>query len=125
MILSQAIVSKKAIPAPQTPEKPRKYRNEPVVIDGIRFDSKKEARRWAELQQLQRAGAIFNLQRQCLIPLIVNGVTVARYVADAMYIESGAVVVEDTKSPITRRHPVYRLKRRLLQATHGITIREV
>jgi hypothetical protein len=31
------------------PKKPRKYRNEPVVVDGIRFDSKREAAYYGEL----------------------------------------------------------------------------
>jgi hypothetical protein len=33
-----------------------KYRATPIILDGIRFDSKREAKRWAELQLLQRAG---------------------------------------------------------------------
>ncbi|PDT15972.1 hypothetical protein CO670_15415 [Rhizobium sp. J15] len=41
-----------------------KFRNEPVVIDGIRFDSKKEGNRWLELKALERAGEISHLVRQ-------------------------------------------------------------
>lgn len=102
----------------------RKYRNQPVEQDGIKFDSRKEARRWGELQLLESLGEISDLQRQVRIPIRVNGVAVCRYVADAVYVENGTRVIEDTKSPITRRNPVYRLKRKLLQAAHGITIRE-
>jgi hypothetical protein len=42
-----------------------------------------------------------------------------------VYLEGGGRVVEDVKSPVTRRLPVYRLKRRLLAALYGIVIREV
>jgi hypothetical protein len=94
------------------------------VIDGVRFDSRKEAARWGELVLLQRAGRIGCLRRQVRIPIRVNGVTVCRYVADAVYLEDGRRVVEDTKSEITRRLPVYRLKRKLLAALYGIEIRE-
>lgn len=47
-----------------------KFGAKPTVIDGIRFDSRKESNRWAELMLLQRAGEIRNLQRQVVIPLI-------------------------------------------------------
>lgn len=103
-----------------------KYRNEPVEVGGVRFDSKKEARRWLELLELQAAGRIVGLRRQVRIPLRVNGVVVCRYVADAVYVEAGRRVIEDVKSPITRMNPVYRLKRKLLAAVYaGAEIREV
>lgn len=90
----------------------------------MRFDSRKEASRWAELVLLERAGLISELRRQVRIPVVVNGKRVCVYVADATYTEAGQLVVEDTKSTITRRHPVYRLKRKLLKAAMGIEIRE-
>jgi hypothetical protein len=94
-------------------------------VDGLRFDSRKEAARWGELCLLRDAGVISGLRRQVRIPIRVKGVTVCRYVADAVYIEGGRRVVEDVKSPATRRLAVYRLKRRLLAAVYGIQIREV
>lgn len=91
----------------------------------MRFDSRKEAARWAELVALESAGAISGLRRQVRIPIRVNGVRVCVYVADAVYCEGGRRVIEDTKSEVTRRLPVYRLKRKLLAAIYGIEIREV
>jgi Protein of unknown function (DUF1064) len=45
-----------------------------TTVDGIRFDSIKEAARWQELRLLERAGEIRNLRRQIVIPLQgVNG----------------------------------------------------
>jgi hypothetical protein len=48
-----------------------KYGAQRVEVDGIRFDSKREARRWAELRHLERAGEISDLRRQ--VPLILHG----------------------------------------------------
>lgn len=41
-----------------------KYHNQPVVYQGLRFDSQRECTRWIELQSLVRAGAITHLERQ-------------------------------------------------------------
>ena len=48
----------------------RKYKNNPVEYDGISFDSKREAKRYAELKLLERAGKITDLQRQVKFELI-------------------------------------------------------
>ena len=109
---------------PPSAKPPRKYRNEPVEMDGVRFDSKKEARRWAELVLMERAGRITQLRRQVAVPVVAGGEVVCEYVADAVYFEDGTKVIEDTKSPATRRNPVYRLKRKLLKALYGIDVRE-
>ncbi len=102
----------------------RKFNNVPTIVDGVRFDSKKEARRWGELLAMHKAGRITALQRQVRIPIRLNGVVVCRYVADFVYIANGQRVIEDVKSPITRMNPVYRLKRRMLAAM-GVEIQEV
>ena len=102
-----------------------KFRNRRVEVDGLKFDSVKESKRWAELQFMERAGEIKNLQRQVRIPIVINGVKVCTYIADFTYEELGGVVVEDVKSEFTRKDPVYRLKNKLMKACHGIDIREV
>ncbi len=115
-----------------------KYRAVPTVVHGFRFDSKKEAARYQELLLLGAAGALRNLELQPRFPLKVDGVTVATYVADFRYDEAmqtlgpapeyadrGVVwrdVVEDVKGMKT---PMYRLKKKLAEALHGIQIREV
>ncbi len=106
--------------------KPSRYRNKPVVVDGVRYASGAEYRRWAELCLLQKAGAIRCLERQVSYRLEVNGVLVGKYTCDATYIEvaTGEQVVEDTKSPATRKDTAYRLRRQLMRAIHGIEIRE-
>lgn len=57
--------------AEQKANKKNKYGAEKITIDGITFDSKKEARRWQALLLLQRAGRICDLQRQ--VPLYLEG----------------------------------------------------
>ena len=97
-----------------------KFGNRHVEIDGIRFDSGKEARRYSELKLLERAGQIKNLELQPRFLLQEsfkrNGETHRKieYVADFRYIEDGKQVVEDVKSVITKKHPVYALKKKLL-----------
>lgn len=101
-----------------------KYRNKKTEIDGIVFDSKKEAARWSDLLLLQRAGKISNLQRQVPFVFEVNSVKIGTYKADFTYRDNGWYVVEDVKSVATRDLGVYRLKKRLMLAFHGIEIKE-
>lgn len=104
--------------------KPSKYRNRRVTVDGIKFDSVREAKRWQELAHLQRAGVINGLKRQVRVPLIVNDVLVCTYVADFTYTsENGQKVYEDAKGYSTRE---YKTKAKLFAALHpGLQITEV
>jgi hypothetical protein len=119
--------------APRVPgaraKRHRKYGNEPVEIDGVRFPSKKEARRWGELKLLEKGGVIRNLKRQEKYALTVNGQLVCNYVCDFQYEEASqgkwVRVVEDVKSEATRKNSTFRLKEKLLQAVHGIKLRIV
>lgn len=106
-----------------------KYKNIPITIDGIRFDSKKEGIRYYELRMLEKAGKIANLEMQVpfeLIPAQKNtlGKTVRplKYIADFVYIENGKKIVEDVKGVKTRE---FEIKRKLMLHIHGIDIRIV
>ena len=101
-----------------------KYGSHAVVVDGVRFDSRKEARRWLRLTAMRDAGEIGDLRRQVRYELIVNGVLICAYYADFVYRSGGAEVVEDVKSAATRKNERYRLKRKLMRAVHGIDILE-
>lgn len=103
-----------------------KYKNRKTVIDGIAFDSKKEAARYGELQFLAKAGAIQDLRLQVPFELIPKQIRerAVKYIADFVYTENGQMVVEDTKSEITRANPTYILKRKLLLWVHGLRIKE-
>lgn len=106
-----------------------KYRNKKVTFNGIKFDSKKECKRYQELLLLERAGQISDLQRQVRFELIpsqrIDGKVVERavyYVADFVYEEKGQKVVEDTKGIRTAD---YIIKRKLMLHIHGIRIKEI
>ena len=108
-----------------------KYKNRKVMIDGIKFDSKKEANRYQELKLMQRAGIIRDLQRQIKYVLIPSqkgddGRVIERpctYIADFVYIdENGKTVVEDTKG---YRTSDYKIKRKLMLYIHGVKINEI
>jgi len=102
-----------------------KFGNHKTVVDGMTFDSKKEARRYCELRMLERGKRITGLALQPRFDFVINGVKIGYYKADFSYVENGACVVEDVKSEFTKKLPVYRLKRKLMQAVHGIEIKEV
>lgn len=100
-----------------------KYRNRKTVVDGVTFDSQKEARRYSELKLLERAGSITSLELQPRFPIVVNGVKVCKYVADFGYVDQiGSPVIEDVKGVKT---PMYNLKKKLMRAVHGIEIVEI
>ena len=116
---------------PQEPAKPKKYRNRETKVGDETFDSAKEARRIQELRLLEKAGQIRELQTQVKFRLLPAQVRsdgtkerAVDYIADAVYWQGDAQVVEDTKSDITRKDPVYVLKRKLMLWIHGITIQE-
>lgn len=103
-----------------------KYRNRKTEIDGIVFDSLKEARRYHELCLLQRAGEIRDLSMQVEFELIPKqkGEQACKYKADFVYhmADTGEMVVEDVKGKRTRE---YIIKRKLMLWRHGIKIVEV
>lgn len=108
----------------QSAAKPRresKYNARRVTIQGHTFHSKKEARRFLELQELEKQGVIADLKLQVRYKLVVNGVHICDYIPDFEYTEQGKTVTEDVKGRRTRE---YILKRKLMKAVHNITIRE-
>ena len=103
-----------------------KYRNKKVDFDGYRFDSLKEMRRFKELKLLENAGEITALVVHPIYRLDINDEHICKYIADFNYkTKSGQIIVEDVKSPITRKLPVYRLKKKLVKAILGIDIVEI
>ena len=109
-----------------------KYGNVKVELDGHTFDSKKEMRRYSELILLEKAGEISDLKLQesfTLVPGFTdssgNKQRPIRYVADFVYFnKDGKLIIEDVKSPATRKNAVYRLKKKMM-AYQGNEITEV
>lgn len=109
-------------------KKRAKYRNVKTEVDGLKFDSKKEAKRWIELKQLLDAGRISNLMRQVMFQLVPQVVLDGRkqqpvkYVADFQYQLGDQIIVEDVKGFKT---PEYRMKRKMMKAFLGIEVQEI
>lgn len=119
----QLVVPEEAASESPAPEATNKYHNRITYIDGIKFDSEREAGRFCQLRLLLRAGHILSLFLQFPFRLGVNGVHVCTYYADFVYwLPDGRMVVEDAKGV---RTPAYVLKRKLMLAVHGIRIVEV
>lgn len=100
-----------------------KYGNKKTTVDGVAFDSRKEANRYAELKLLERCKAIEELQLQVPFELIPKqpGERACVYKADFVYRENGQLVVEDAKGVRTKD---YIIKRKLMLYLHGIKIKE-
>lgn len=101
----------------------RKYHNTKTVADGIKFDSKLEAERYAQLKILERAGVIRALELQPSFDLLPsfrkNGKTWRKtvYKADFRYIlaEGDRIIIEDVKGSTAVITDVFRLKQKLFE----------
>lgn len=109
----------------------KKYHNEPDTRGDIRFDSRKEARRYDALMLMLRTGQISDLKLQPQFTLQEaykkpdgERVKAIRYQADFSYWREGQLVVEDVKSKATKTR-VYGIKKKLMREKYGIEITEV
>jgi len=108
--------------------RPSKYRNVPVVVDGVRFASKAEAKRWEILCAFEQAGLISKLERQVryiLAPKVKiagekRARSVLRFTADFRYVENGQTVVEDSKG---YADTAFRIRQHLMKSIHGVDVR--
>lgn len=119
-----------------------KYHNKKVTFDGIEFDSKKEMYRYIRLKSMQEEGLISELRMQVpyeVIPAVYEKAEkqlktkvkmvdrcvqkATHYIADFVYTDKdGNMVVEDVKGTRTEK---YLLKKKMMRAFLGITIKEV
>lgn len=107
-----------------------KYHATSVIVDNIRFSSVKESRRYQQLKLLQKIGEIRELELQ--VPLALDAanfdtgeiICCGHYVADFRYfdVKRNVSIIEDTKG---FRTPMYRLKKRWVEAQYGIQITEL
>lgn len=127
----------------------RKYNNRKIIVDGITFDSKKEARRYKELKTFERAGIIQKLQRQVKYVLVPaqyertdevytkgkdkgkpkKGRLIERecaYYADFVYMQNGNTIVEDVKGYRDgQAYNLFVIKRKLMLYVHGVKVKEI
>ena len=106
--------------------KRQKYGAKAVTIDGIRFASKKEAKRYAELKLLAKAGEIYGLEVQPKVSVYAGNIKLFTYIGDFGYYfcKPGNIsrIIEDVKGV---RTPVYKLKKKIVEAVYNIEITEV
>ena len=102
-----------------------KYGNKKIELDGYKFDSLKEGRRYQELSLMLKAGDIWDLRIHPRYEFRINGVFVGSYKPDFTYRrrQSFEVIAEDVKSVATRTDG-YNLRRLLLKALHSIEVLE-
>ena len=99
-----------------------KFNARKTVVDGITFDSAKEARRYNDLAFLFRAGFITGLELQPEFKFNLEGKKIFTYRADFAYFENQKRVIEDVKGFKT---PLYRLKKKIIEAAYHVQIIEV
>lgn len=105
-------------------KKNNKYRNTPVVVDGVRFQSKREAEYYAELKLREKAGEVYEVEMQRPFAIVINGQLVCTYKSDFHFYDAIAERrrVVDTKGYAT---PEFKLKKKLMKAVLGLEIEVV
>lgn len=111
------------------PKKRHKYGARSVVIDGVRFPSKREGGRWLALKLRQVLGEIRDLERQVsyqLAPAVrIDGEKRARpalrFTVDFKYVEvgTGKTIVEDAKG---YADTAFRMRQHLMKSVHNIDV---
>jgi hypothetical protein len=106
-----------------------KYGNIKVKVDGIEFDSTKEANYYRDLKLSMHAtnehDRVVDIIVQPEYDIDFNGVKICTYIGDfeVTYADRRVEVI-DVKSDHTRKLPVYRLKKKLMKARYNIDILE-
>jgi hypothetical protein len=119
--LPAAVLARNGLTAEAKRTKPSKYRNRKVVVDGITFDSKREAAEYLTLKTRYYAGAICHLRCHPEFELHgIGGKRIGTFTPDFEYalVESGELIVVDVKSAPTRT-TAYMLRKRLFEAEYG------
>lgn len=104
-----------------------KYHAKKTVVDGIEFDSAKEAKRFTKLRAMEEEGKIQHLRLQVPFELVpsfeCDGVKYRemKYVADFVYYRDGKQIVEDCKGVKTAE---YKLKKKLMAYVNHVNIEE-
>lgn len=105
-------------------KKKNKYGAKKSIVDGIKFDSKKEADHYISLKLLLNNKKIKDLELQVKYPVFINDKKIFNYIADFTYtdIETGNKHVIDVKGFKT---DIYKLKKKAVEAYYNINILEV
>ena len=115
------------------PYQHNKFFNKKVIVEGIKFDSTKEANTYLKLKDLEKKGKIKDLELQKEYVLQesfkINNKTRRKitYKADFSYIstEDNKLHVVDVKSPYTAKDKVYRIKKKLFENKYNMELEEI
>lgn len=88
------------------------------------YASGKEARSGRDIDLLESSGEIADVKRQVWIEVFIDGEAVCRYRADFVYrvVSTNRIVILDPKG---KRTPLYRLKKKIIEALSTLKIEEV
>jgi len=101
-----------------------KFGAKKTVLDGITFDSRREAAYYAELKLLEKAGEVCEVELQKPFALTINGQLIGTYRCDFAFYDNTrrCYRVVDVKGVLTRE---FQRTRRLMRALHGIEVEVV
>jgi GTP-dependent phosphoenolpyruvate carboxykinase len=97
------------------------------TFKGVKFGSRAEMERGAELMMLLRAGKISDLRWHPVFKVDFHGVHLCTYTADSMYLDVALdkSVIEEVKSKATRLDQYYRLRRKAAEIYHDMKVTEI
>lgn len=127
LLLDQGLISRTEFEEIIREPGQNKYGARKVEIDGRKFDSRAEGRRYSELKILEQAREISGLKCQVRFPLDVNGMHIADYIADFQYYEHLAdrPTVEDVKGyKKGGAYAIFSMKKKLMKAIYDIDVKE-
>ena len=98
-----------------------KYGAQQIVVDGVLFHSKGEARFWEVLRLREKAGEIYGLERQKVYQISIEGVKICKLIVDFAYYsrDDNQFHAADWKGVVT---PMFRLKAKMVKAQHGVIV---
>jgi len=108
-----------------------KFNNTKVVVDDLTFDSIKEANYYGKLKILKLAGEITDFACQVKFPITINKIHIANYFLDfeIIHLDGSKEYVDikgfDKKTKKFITTDVFALKKKLVEAIYGITIKKI
>lgn len=123
--MQQTRMSREEYKAGAAKPKRSKYGNKRVVVDGIRFDSKREAAYYGELKLREKASEVSAVELQCPFELVgPDGLLITTYRCDFAFWDHSEdrFRVIDVKGVETKE---FRIKKRLMKSLKGIDVEVV
>ncbi|QIG70460.1 DUF1064 domain-containing protein [Rhizobium phage RHph_N28_2] len=120
--MTEVLTREQYLEAVSKPKRRNKFGAKKTVVDGVVFDSKREAEVYGDLKLLEIAGRISGFERQRKFNLIVNGEIIGTYKSDFAFIDhdqDGRFRVIDVKGVVTRD---FRRVRKIIKAACNIDV---